>query len=753
MRKIYQALIIVLFVFMVSACETNGSSNASGKFHIWSESSAIKIMKTVQYDKKEDYSYHIKAAKGEYEGYNLIISAETDVNNYDIKLSDLVSADGTVYAYNHISVYNQKYIEVISTKGNSYGVGWYPDALLPLDVAKAYGENKVEATENQALYLEFYIPYTQKSDTYSGTFELTVDGKVFDVPIQVTVWDFEITDKPTYESIYVVQAGSIVKGELNGTEEMYDKYIETLLKFRTAPHKIVFDFNDGLANWIEKIRYYSNEVEIKIPTIAIPVSQQGTGINATSFKEYVIALYEASIQDQKNYLEDAAVYMGFLDEPHLNQTYDLVNSVSKHFYEVKNAIANELEISNEFDSMLIESIRKIPNFITTYASDRFNEYVSNYSVHVNHSGNSALNRYLYQEFPEKQWWYSTNSYYPGYRLDGSILESRLFHWMTYDYQFTGDLFWETTIFDNRQTGEVNPYEMAVRSGADNGDGFLFYPGKTYGIDGPVTSLRLHAMRDGREEYEYLKRIEDIYQKNGKNPEKILRKIFNSLYKDIELVNDPELFNENRESIAQILLAAKQGVFFTDYIEEGEQVILEVTKGSNVELIRQNRALNSYIQYRSGSIDLKMFIGGKMNQTKTFDAIEKFSSSSATFTLNANFEVVASINANKTRISVKSDNKEFNKQLDYGILRLYNHSDKNIHLTIYLEGNDSEAYVIDYVLLPGENMIYLLQLENIKWNNIRNTENILLDFNTLGPTFSPYQVTLIDLTTFYGIERG
>jgi Domain of unknown function (DUF4091) len=36
----------------------------------------------------------------------------------------------------------------------------------------------------------------------------------------------------------------------------------------------------------------------------------------------------------------------------------------------------------------------------------------------------------------------------------------------------------------------------------NGEGFLFYPGTEAGIAGPVTSLRLKALREGMEDFAY-----------------------------------------------------------------------------------------------------------------------------------------------------------------------------------------------------------------------------------------------------------
>jgi hypothetical protein len=38
----------------------------------------------------------------------------------------------------------------------------------------------------------------------------------------------------------------------------------------------------------------------------------------------------------------------------------------------------------------------------------------------------------------------------------------------------------------------------------NGEGSLFYPGTQAGFDGPVASIRLKMIREGMEDYEYLK---------------------------------------------------------------------------------------------------------------------------------------------------------------------------------------------------------------------------------------------------------
>lgn len=95
-------------------------------------------------------------------------------------------------------------------------------------------------------------------------------------------------------------------------------------------------------------------------------------------------------------------------------------------------------------------------------------------------------------------------------------------WMQKAYDVDGNLYWATTTYNKielNQHGEDNitrpidpyadPQRMSERWIA-NGDGYLFYPGAKYGADYPFASMRLEAIRDGLEEYEYLRQLETLY---------------------------------------------------------------------------------------------------------------------------------------------------------------------------------------------------------------------------------------------------
>jgi hypothetical protein len=81
-----------------------------------------------------------------------------------------------------------------------------------------------------------------------------------------------------------------------------------------------------------------------------------------------------------------------------------------------------------------------------------------------------------------------------------------FAWWTYDPWKTG---WHQYI---RQSDEGKKYYW-IRY--PNGDGFLAYPGKAVGVDGPVSTIRLEQVRQGLEDYEALLLLEQLVAKAKK----------------------------------------------------------------------------------------------------------------------------------------------------------------------------------------------------------------------------------------------
>ena len=62
--------------------------------------------------------------------------------------------------------------------------------------------------------------------------------------------------------------------------------------------------------------------------------------------------------------------------------------------------------------------------------------------------------------------------------------------------------------DSQLSGQ-DYYDEPLRFTGANGDGFLIYPGRVYGIEGPVSSLRMEAIKDSVEDFDLLYELENL----------------------------------------------------------------------------------------------------------------------------------------------------------------------------------------------------------------------------------------------------
>ncbi len=106
----------------------------------------------------------------------------------------------------------------------------------------------------------------------------------------------------------------------------------------------------------------------------------------------------------------------------------------------------------------------------------------------------------WQEEGHELWFYTVGIYqgslYPNKTIDVPLMDSRIMHWLNYKYEATGYLHWGW----NRWKGE-DPYKDP---GKHIGDGWLVYPTK----NGVLNSLRWEEMRNGFQDYECFRMLED-----------------------------------------------------------------------------------------------------------------------------------------------------------------------------------------------------------------------------------------------------
>jgi hypothetical protein len=107
-------------------------------------------------------------------------------------------------------------------------------------------------------------------------------------------------------------------------------------------------------------------------------------------------------------------------------------------------------------------------------------------------------------------WFYTCMYptglYPNRFLDFSLAKTRILHWINWRYRLTGYLHWGLNFWSD------DPFnDDRSREDLPPGDCWIVYPGK----DGPIDSIRWEQMREGIQDYELLRLLDQRARGRGK----------------------------------------------------------------------------------------------------------------------------------------------------------------------------------------------------------------------------------------------
>ncbi|NUP68712.1 MAG: DUF4091 domain-containing protein [Nonomuraea sp.] len=476
---------------------------------VWLPSPADKVRRDRAIPSDRGSRISLQAARNEYESAQIVVRTAAGSAQVGVSATALTGPGGATVAGSLISFYEQRYVEVPRSEDNpKYFAGWYPDPLVPLAAGATV---TTTATQNAALWFTVKIPKGQAPGVYSGTITLTGGDSPVTIPLSVDVWNFEVPDAPSFDTscaIWYPQVGA-AHGLTWGTaayDRMMRSYWDFQAGFRLAGADIPIRGNPGppvpgyppgpgpdpepevfLAHAEEHL------TDPRIRRYRIPLYTTGT--NDTGFDTDTAKLEEvvAGLR-QKGLLGRGFFY--FADEPQTDQHYQNV----KDLFEVVNAVAPDvphvLTLTGPPRQDLLDFVRAWA-FVVTAPKPELPGVVQ------------AL-----RARGDLVWWYTAwghNYPTPSVFIGDSLVGTRLLPWIQQYMGIEGYLFWSTTVFgtydgvqyyrssQNWQDRWTNPNPLWDFSG----DGFFLYPGRQVGVDGPVGSIRLHGLREGFEDAEYL----------------------------------------------------------------------------------------------------------------------------------------------------------------------------------------------------------------------------------------------------------
>ncbi len=221
-RPPHVAALLILLIFVTFGTRMTRLHATSQQGTVWVAPSLVRVGPT---DAPGTTSYiNLSSARGETVDTQIIVTAFagglTDVN---LSASALTGPGGASIPASSVTLYREYYITVTGTAnygggGNPpLGSGTYPEPLIPFNdpetgsplcgssAALKACNATISAGQNQPYWIDISVPRgatNSPTGTYMGNISVTADQGTVSVPVTLTVWNFELPLRPSELSIW-----------------------------------------------------------------------------------------------------------------------------------------------------------------------------------------------------------------------------------------------------------------------------------------------------------------------------------------------------------------------------------------------------------------------------------------------------------------------------------------------------------------------------------------------------------------------
>ncbi len=442
----------------------------------------VKIPKTGALEKTASHTMYL--AKNESEYCQIALQTRLDREWAKVSLSAFTNEQGDTLE----TVFCDEYY--VKTTGDTV-FGAYPDALVPLNVG---GENTLVMLRMRNYPL--FIGVKTEKDTAPGDYTATLrlycndsrEDKHEKLEVQITahVWDFTLPDSPAMDTAMGLGKGDIarahhVAADSPEADALYKDYYEFLLEHHVSAYNLPVDILSDEAD-----AYMSDP---RCTSFCVPYGDDDT-----------IRAYAEKLQSNPEWADKAYFYP--IDEPSDAESYDKYNQVCER----------------------LASLYPGYNMVTPFYTNNIEiDGQTRHSVDLQEGKSSIMCPetvlFDWEGFParaherqangDKLWWYvccgpAPTSDYCNLFTQQDGVKHRILFWQQKQQNVTGLLYWSTTYWSDVGGDPWSSAWTTPWTGPDTfGDGSLLYDGYHAGVNGPVSSLRLEAVANGIEDYEYL----------------------------------------------------------------------------------------------------------------------------------------------------------------------------------------------------------------------------------------------------------
>jgi hypothetical protein len=558
----------------------------------------------------------LHTARGEYVSFQLVLTNNTGstLRAVQVEMEPFKNADAQLEILPELFLEWAVEVKTPSTgyPKASLGRGWYPDALIPfeyiqMDSTKVHRRwtyplelpdfnNRIDDQRSMIVWVDQYVPFHRESakpGDYTSVISVSIGDERKELPVNLTVWDFAIPNENK------LKASLQHEGFLSRSTEEDELALYQLFKRNRVglmdptydPGLEITDNREIKLNWDlvdnRLKKFFTGEAFTSdygydygpgygepIETYILPFDVYGKhgtrgwpdiGKPDVERNPENIALYRKVIREVRDHLKtmvdpdktELIVYLNGLDESYFPEAWDRM-----------------VYFGNIFKTDYPEVSFRIDGSYSEEAMEVVQHSISSWAAHTLNYNYDIVKKY--QEMGIKDWLYGPMLYEAKVNswvgsstfIDLPLVNDRAISWSSWKYNTYSWISWG--VGPNWRSAWYDPetWKDTYKFGSDsdagytfkklNGNGLLIYaPGIVPNVWGPCPSIRLKTMRNGVQEYEYMRLLSEL-DGNDERADEVVNNIIKQPFGENSIGNldvwsfDPEQWDLMRIRMGEII---------------------------------------------------------------------------------------------------------------------------------------------------------------------------------------------------------
>jgi hypothetical protein len=541
---------------------------AHAELRVWTTADTRHVLRSGQPESR--LAVNLGAARNEWASFQILVRSDVPVKILGLEGRDLHGIETRLYRE------HQLFIETGTYRNKDFKPDGFPDPLIPFKAPA--GVDKFDAArfravpfdlpanETHGFWVDVFVPTNATAGEHRCVYRLAAEGgKTIEIPLSLAVWNFTLPQTPTLQTEF----GSPRLGEFyrqrNEPEPPDWKAVEAQCADLLSEHRIN-------ATPPPKMLLPVPQTD---GTFRIP-PEQVTALRAFIDRRHVNAIQtphpQSAVKDPEAERDRLRAWLAAFD-----RMADELHRTNVVFYTYLKDEPNTLE-DYRYVQMWGREIRSAKSVVKVLVVEQTWTEAANggadsawgdlygavdiwcplFSLHRQ---DSAAQR---QALGETIWTYTAlcqGPPTPWWHIDLPLLNYRVPAWIAWRYRMKGLLYWGGMSYWKQTedpwvhapiytgSGEIQQGDKGILY---NGEGSLVYPARAIGYDGIVPTIRLKALRDSIEDYEYL----SILDRAGKSAdaERVVRPLAESFF---EWETNPAAYENARAQLAALIAALPQ----------------------------------------------------------------------------------------------------------------------------------------------------------------------------------------------------